>query len=89
MKRNLALVLLIVVGIAALALMPALAKPQDLKPTAGDTDKLVRMGKDALHGQYIVVLDQDSSGKNGDLFDTARTATDLSRTPTLVAILST
>lgn len=77
MKRKLTLVLLIVVGIAALALMPALAKPQDLKPTAGDTDKLVRMGKDAIHGHYIVVLDQDSSGKTGDLFTTARTTNDL------------
>ena len=60
-------------------MMPALAKQQDLKPTgsAGDTDKLVRMGSGAIPGHYIVVLDVDAAGKSGDLFSAARISSDL------------
>jgi subtilisin family serine protease len=79
MKRSLALVILIVVSMAAAALMPALANQQDLKPagSAGITDKLVRAGKGAIPGNYIVVLDVDAAGKTGDLFTAARMASDL------------
>lgn len=94
MKRSLAFVILIVVSMAAVALMPALANPQEPKPaglpgqietpplsgTAGSTagtDKLVRMGKGAIPGHYIVVLDVDAAGKTGDLFSTARMTSDL------------
>ena len=77
MKRSLALVALIVVCMAALALMPALANPQDPAGKPGDSEKFLRMGKDAIAGQYIVVLDIDSGGKSGDLFTSAQTAGEL------------
>lgn len=77
MKRRFALVALIAVCTAALALMPALASPQDLDGKTGDSEKFVRMGKDAIAGHYIVVLDTDSTGKSGDLFTAAQTANDL------------
>ena len=77
MKRSLALVALIVVCMAALALMPALANPQDPAGKPGDSEKFLRMGKDAIAGQYIVVLDIDSAGKSGDLFTSAQTAGEL------------
>ena len=77
MKRSLTLVALIVVCMAALALMPALASPQDLAGKTGDSEKFLRMGKDAIAGHYIVVLDMDSSGKSGDLFSAASATSDL------------
>jgi subtilisin family serine protease len=79
MKRNLALLVLIVLSITALALMPALANQQDLKPAdaAGNTDKFFRMGSLAIPGSYIVVLDVDAAGRSGDLFTAARVTSDL------------
>lgn len=77
MKRSFASVALIVICVAALALMPALASPQDLSGSGGDAAKFHRMGKDAIHGHYIVVLDQDASGKGGDVSAAARAANDL------------
>ena len=79
MRRSLALVILIVFSMTALALMPALANQQDLKP-AGDAEKFLRMGKAAIPGQYIVVLDVDATGKTGDLFAAASMTSDLTRT---------
>src|ERR1700740_1897453 len=79
MKRSFALVALIIVCMAALALMPALASPQDPAGKAGDAEKFFRMGKDAIAGHYIVVLDMDSAGRSGDLFTAAKTANDLTR----------
>jgi hypothetical protein len=79
MKRNHGLVVLILVSILMLALMPALAGQQDLKPAgaATDNDRFQRMGKLAISGHYIVVLDVDSAGKNGDLFASAKASGDL------------
>ncbi|MEK6301405.1 MAG: S8 family peptidase [Acidobacteriota bacterium] len=77
MKRRFALVALIVFCTAALALMPALASPQDPAGKTGDSEKFLRMGNDAIAGHYIVVLDMDSAGKSGDLFTAAKTASDL------------
>src|SRR4030095_5412399 len=79
MKRNLALLVLIVFSITAMALMPALANQQDLKPAdaAGNTDKFLRMGNSAIPGRYIVVLDVDAAGRTGDLFTAARITSDL------------
>jgi len=79
MKRSLALVVLIVVGMAAVALMPALANQQERTPAgvSSGADKLVRMGKDAIPGRYIVVLDIDAAGQRGDLFTAARMTSDL------------
>lgn len=79
MKRNLALLVLIVFSITALALMPAMANQQDLKPddAAGNTDKFLRMGSSAIPGRYIVVLDVDAAGRTGDLFTAARITSDL------------
>jgi subtilisin family serine protease len=79
MKRNLALLVLIVLSITALALMPALANQQDLKPAdaAGNTGKFFRMGSLAIPGSYIVVLDVDAAGRSGDLFTAARVTSDL------------
>lgn len=82
MKRSLALVILIVVCMAAVALMPAQANQQDpiRGGASGSRDKLVRMGKDAIPGRYIVVLgDVDAAGKAGDLFSAARKSSDLTR----------
>jgi subtilisin family serine protease len=82
MKRNLALLVLIVFSITALALMPALANQQDLKhaDAGGSTDKFLRMGNSAIPGRYIVVLDLDAAGRTGDLFTAARITSDLTNT---------
>jgi subtilisin family serine protease len=79
MKRNHGLVVLILVSILLLTLMPAFAGQQDVKPPvpATDSDKFQRMGKLAIPGHYIVVLDIDSAGKNGDLFASAKASGDL------------
>jgi competence protein ComGC len=50
MKRNHRLVVLILVSILMLALIPALAAQQDLKPAA-DSDKFQRMGKAGYSGK--------------------------------------
>lgn len=78
MKKNFTLLVLIVSCMAALALMPAQAKQQDLKP-AGDADKFIRMGNRAIPGHYIVVLDVDAGGKSGDLFGAAKMSSDLTK----------
>ena len=79
MKRNLALLVLIVFSITALALMPALANQQDLRTAdqAGNAEKFLRMGEAAIPGHYIVVLDVDAGGKSGDLFAAATMTSDL------------
>jgi len=79
MKRNLALLGLIVFSITALALMPALANQQDLRTAdqAGNAEKFLRMGEAAIPGHYIVVLDVDAGGKSGDLFAAATMTSDL------------
>ena len=76
MKRNLALMLMFVVFMAALTFMPVLAQ-NDTKPT-DDPGKFIRMGEKAIPGQYIVVLDMDvdNSGK-GDFALAATAAQDL------------
>jgi subtilisin family serine protease len=78
MKRNIALVTLLVVCMAALALVPALAQ-QDLS-TAGpaqDTEKFVRMGKGVIPQHYIVVLDVDAVGTSGNSSLIAKSANEL------------
>jgi aqualysin 1 len=67
MKRNLALISLLIVCMAALTLMPVLAQQQDINPAAEDTGKFMRMGKAAIPQHYIVVLDVDAVGASGDL----------------------
>jgi subtilisin family serine protease len=63
--------------------MPALAQQDRGRPDViedlGKSDqaggsKLIRMGKRAIPGQYIVVMDQDPVGKDGDYFIAARAA---------------
>jgi len=77
MKRNFASVTLLVVCIVSLALMPALAQQGVNGPDQAAESKLRRMGKTAIPGQYIVVLDTDPVGKDGDFFGAAKTAGDL------------
>ena len=79
MKRNLVLITLFIVCLSALTLMPALAQKQDADPTgsAADTGKFIRMGKDAIPQHYIVVLDVDAVGANGDLSVATRMADEL------------
>jgi subtilisin family serine protease len=78
LKRILPVLVFIVVSTMMLALMPAFANPQDPRPGAGgDSDKFQRMGKLALPGNYIVVLDVDAAGKSGDLFAAAKLSSDL------------
>ncbi len=68
MKRRLALLTLLFVCMASLVLMPTLAQQNDLNPAGpkGDTDKFVRMGKNAIPFNYIVVLDSDTDVVNGN-----------------------
>lgn len=73
MRRRLALVVLFVSCAAALAFMPALANQN---PGAGNA-KFLRMGNAAIPGHYIVVLDVDAGGRNGDLFRAAKMSSDL------------
>ncbi len=61
MKRNLALILMFVVFMAALTFVPVLAQ-KDNPPPAEETGKFIRMGERAIPGQYIVVLDMDVDG---------------------------
>jgi subtilisin family serine protease len=78
MKKNLALLTLLFICTASLVFTPALAQ-KDLgaaKPTTG-TERFLRMGKDAIPQQYIVVLDNDVDVVNGDLTRTVQTAIDL------------
>jgi subtilisin family serine protease len=78
MKRNLALITLFVVCLAALTLMPVLAQQQDTTPTE-DSAKFIRMGKTAIPNHYIVVLDMDvdTAGVSGDTALASRLADDL------------
>jgi hypothetical protein len=70
MKKSLAL---LVALLATLALMPALAQ-QDRAADGSlrSTPKFHRKGARAIPNQYIVVLDQDSAGKQGDFAVAAR-----------------
>jgi aqualysin 1 len=76
MKRNLALVTLLIVCMTSLALMPALAQQPDFTQAVpgGDNDKFLRMGKGAIPQHYIVVLDVDAAGERGDFSRAARSA---------------
>ena len=78
MKRNLALVTLLIVCMVALALVPALAQ-QDANPAGPevDTGKFIRMGKRAIPQQYIVVLDIDADGVVGNPSLSAKTSNEL------------
>src|ERR1044072_1111148 len=78
MKRNLALVTLLFVCMAALALVPALAQ-QDTNPAGPevDTGKFIRMGKHAIPQHYIVVLDIDADGVVGNPSFSAKTSNEL------------
>ena len=71
MKKNLTLIVMLIACLSVLTFIPALAG-QSFSP-----NKLVRMGKDAIPGRYIVVLDVDAAGKSGDLFSAARMSSDL------------
>lgn len=73
MRRSLALAVLFVSCAAALALMPALAFQRE-NPGA---EKFLRMGNAAIPGHYIVVLDVDAGGRQGDLFRAAKMSSDL------------
>ncbi|HEV8486625.1 MAG TPA: S8 family peptidase [Blastocatellia bacterium] len=80
MKRHGALFTLLIVCVAAPALMPALAQQEDLGRTrqgSERTGKFHRAGENAIPGHYIVVLDQDAAGAQGDLFLTAQKADEL------------
>jgi len=77
MRRITWLFCLTALCVAGLVLAPVMAS-QDLKTAPGnDSDKFVRMGKDAIPGRYIVVLDVDAAGKSGDLFTAASSASQL------------
>ncbi|HEX5735184.1 MAG TPA: S8 family peptidase [Blastocatellia bacterium] len=77
MKRNLALMLMFVVFMAALTFVPVLAQQDTPKPTDDDSGKFIRMGERAIPGQYIVVLDMDVDGGKGDLALAATAADEL------------
>src|ERR1044071_4684370 len=79
MKRNLALLTLLFVCMASLVLMPVLAQKQGLDPVGpvSDTDKFLRMGKNAIPRHYIIVLDADADVVNGDFARTAQNAGEL------------
>lgn len=77
MKKITWLFCLVALCVAGLVFAPVMAN-QDLRTAPGnDNDKFVRMGKDAIPGRYIVVLDVDAAGKNGDLFAAASSASQL------------
>jgi aqualysin 1 len=78
MKRNFALVTLLIVCMVALALVPALAQ-QDTNPAGPevDTGKFIRMDKRAIPQHYIVVLDVDADGVLGNSSLAAKNANDL------------
>ena len=80
MKRRLALLTLLFVFMASLALMPTLAQKDDLNQAGprGETDKFLRMGKNAIPFSYIVVLDADTDVANRDADFAARSAFELS-----------
>jgi hypothetical protein len=65
MKKSLAL---LVALLATLALMPALAQQDRVGDgSLRSTAKFHRKGARAIPNQYIVVLDQDAVGKEGDV----------------------
>ena len=76
MKRNLALMLMFVVFMAALTFVPVLAQKDDSNQN-DDPGKFIRMGEKAIPGQYIVVLDMDVDGGKGDFALAATAAQDL------------
>ena len=72
MKRKLTLVTLFIACMAALVLMPVLAQ-KDLDSTGSakeDPAKFIRQGKNAIPGQYIVVLDMDTDVVRGNYAET-------------------
>ena len=79
MKRRLALLTLLFVCMASLVLMPTLAQQTDSNAIGpkSDTDKFLRMGKDAIPFNYIVVLDADTDVANGDAAFAAQSANEL------------
>ena len=65
MKRRLALLTLLFVLMASLVLMPTLAQQDnDAVGPRGESDKFLRMGKNAIPFSYIVVLDADTDVAN-------------------------
>ena len=80
MKRRLALLTLLFVCMASLVLMPTLAQQNDLNPAGprGDSDKFLRMGKNAIPFNYIVVLDADTDVANRDADFATQSAFELS-----------
>lgn len=70
MKRNFALITLLLVCLIAMSLAPVEAqrsgKVNDTDGTKEDTGKFIRMGKRAIPGQYIVVLDVDTVAADAD-----------------------
>jgi len=76
MKKNVACAACVVIGMATLALMPALAQREDTTQAAqrGDRPKLRRQGSNAIPQHYIVVLDIDATTSAGTLSATAKRA---------------
>ncbi|HEX8186671.1 MAG TPA: S8 family peptidase [Blastocatellia bacterium] len=79
MKRNIALITLLIICMASIALMPARAQQQDFSTAGavGETNKLIRAGKGAIPQHYIVVLDADADGSIGNFSHNAKHANDL------------
>src|SRR5215208_899967 len=80
MKRRLALLTLLFVCMASLVLMPTLAQQDNLNAVGprGESDKFLRMGKNAIPFSYIVVLDADTDVANRDADFATQSAFELS-----------
>ncbi|HST20346.1 MAG TPA: protease inhibitor I9 family protein, partial [Blastocatellia bacterium] len=80
MKRRLALLTLLFVCMASLVLMPTMAQQDNLNAVGprGESDKFLRMGKNAIPFSYIVVLDTDMDVANRDADFAAQSAFELS-----------
>jgi subtilisin family serine protease len=77
MRRNLALITLIIFCVASLAMLPAQAQQGTGGADQGGEGKFLRMGKRAIPGSYIVVMDQDPVGAKGDFFSASRRAEEM------------
>src|SRR6185436_8287732 len=78
MKNRPVFVACVTVFTATLALMPAAAQrpqPTDALGLRIDRPKMLRKGNQAIPQHYIVVLDMDAAGREGNL-SAARTVTD-------------
>ena len=78
MKNRPVFVACVTVFTATLALMPAAAQrpqPTDALGLRIDRPKMLRKGNQAIPQHYIVVLDMDAAGRDGNL-SAARTVTD-------------